>query len=194
MRGPGVKFTLRRTMASVALLAVLFAICLVPARRFSQLVEYARVRREMNDAITGPQYRVPNGISPDVWECAWGWTLTAYGNVCFSEEHVRIEEMHRLREEVLPKLCGPVGPQTLVWIWERLAQTGPHGKRYVARFRQSFLDCFPPGIVREPPTLPGAPTSQRKTRTSRPPSPRQSSGREHGYRFWRRASALFTFS
>jgi hypothetical protein len=107
----------------------------------------------MDDAIEALKYRVPPGMSPSVWECAWEWTSTAYGNVCFSEEHVRIEEMYRLRDELIPKLRGPIDPQTLVWIWARLAQTGPHGKRYVGRFKQVFLNCFPPGMVTKPSDL-----------------------------------------
>jgi hypothetical protein len=155
MRPSHAQLTVRRLMVVVAIVAVLLAALIVPLGR---QLEYGKLRREMNDSIDALQYRVPHGVSPRVWECAWGWTLTAYGNVCFSEEHVRIEEMYRLRDELVPKLRGPVGPQTLVWIWERLAQTGPHGKRYVGQHRQSFLDCFPPGMVPVPPTLGFGPT------------------------------------
>ena len=75
---------------------------------------------------------MPQGLGLPDWECAWESTITAYGNVCFDEKHVGIEEMYRLRDELVPKLRGSVGSQTLVWIWEQLAkaQTGPHGKHY----------------------------------------------------------------
>ena len=124
MPPPYARITVWRLMVLVAIAAAFLATI---GRPIGRRLEYARVQREMDDAIRALEYRVPPGVSPSVWECAWGWTLTAYGNVCFSEEHVRIGEMYRLRDELMPKLSGPVGPQTLVWIWDRLAKTGPHG-------------------------------------------------------------------
>jgi hypothetical protein len=147
MRPTLVRITVRRSMALVAVIAALLAIIIVPVGR---KLEYAKVQREMNDSIQSLRYRAPNGVDPAVWQCAANWTSTAYGNICFSEEHVGIEEMYRLRDEMLAKLSGPADPDLLLWIWERLARTGPHGKRYVGRFRRSFLDCFPAGMVTEP--------------------------------------------
>jgi hypothetical protein len=141
---PRVRFTVRKAMLAVAILAVLLAYFLVPLGR---LTVYHRVQREMDAAIRALEYRVPPGVSPAVWECAWGWTSTAYGNVCFSEEHVSTEELYRLRKDLMPKLQGPVDLQTLVWVWDRLAQTGPHGRRYVGQHKPSFLECLPPGTV-----------------------------------------------
>jgi hypothetical protein len=98
MRRAHASLTVRRLMVVVAIVAVLLVALIVPVgRRY----EYEKLRREMNDSIDALQYRVPQGVGPRVWECAWGWTLTAYGNVCFSEEHVRIEEMYRLRDELV---------------------------------------------------------------------------------------------
>jgi hypothetical protein len=135
------RFTVRRTMIMVAVVALLLTI-IIPVGRLSH---YARVQRQMQDWLYTLQYRVPPGISPATWDCAWGWTLTAYGNVCFSEEHVPINELYRLREDFASKLQGPIDAATLVWFWDRLSRTGPHGKRYVTRHKPAFMDCFPPG-------------------------------------------------
>jgi hypothetical protein len=148
-----VRVTVRRFLLAIAFLADLLSFCIVPLARLS---EYGRVRGEMQDSIYGLQYRVPQGVNPATWECAWGWTLNAYGNICFSEEHVHIDEMYRLRAELLPKLRGPGGLQTLAWVWDRLAQTGPHGRRYVELHRPSFLNCFAPGTI--PTTSPSPPS------------------------------------
>jgi hypothetical protein len=140
------RFTVRRLMITVAVLALLLAV-IVPVGRLSH---YARVQRQMYDSISALRSRVPPSISPVTWECASGWTITAYANVCFSEEHVTIGEMYRLREDLALELQGPITPDTLVWIWDRLSRTGRHGKQYVAKFKQAFLECFPPGTFPPP--------------------------------------------
>src|SRR4051812_38436990 len=96
MKLPHVRISVRRMMILVAVLAVLLAV-VIPVGRLSH---YASVRRQMYDSISALQYRAPQGGSPSAWECASGWTVTAYTNVCFSEEHVTIGEMYRLREDL----------------------------------------------------------------------------------------------
>src|SRR5262245_1232680 len=116
MRLPPAQFTVRWLIVVVACLAFFLAFVVAPMYRLSR---YSRVRRQMYDLIYSLQYPVPQGTSPSVWECTWGWTVTAYANICFSEEHVPIEEMYRLREDLLSKLQGSTSPDLLVWIWDR---------------------------------------------------------------------------
>lgn len=134
------RFTVRRLMLAVACLAPILAYVAAPVYRLSR---YARVQRQMYDMISALQLPVPQGTNPSHWECASSWTVTAYANVCFSEEHVTVEEMHRLRDDLQAKLQEVPSKDMLVWIWDRLARTGPHGREYVARFKPWFMNCFP---------------------------------------------------
>jgi hypothetical protein len=151
MRLPRVRFTVRRLMFVVPCLAAFLAFIATPVY---QEMRYWNIRQELNDRISSLKPAVPPGTNPTVWDCASSWTITAYGNVCFSEEHVSLEEMYCFRDDLDSKLKGPVNSALLVWIWDRLAQTGPHGKRYVARHKGSFMDCFPA------PTAAGLPNSR----------------------------------
>lgn len=147
-------FPLWKSMIAVSLFAVLLAVCIVPMAR---ITEYSRLQREMDASI---RYLKPTNsltLNLSVWDCAHTWTITAYCNVCFSPEHVSTVEMYRLREDLNRKLEGSVDLDTLRWIWDRLAQTGPHGKRYVERFRSQFEECFPQQY-----TIPSAPLSPPK--------------------------------
>jgi hypothetical protein len=84
----------------------------------------------------------PNAIDPRVWECAHGWVVTAYCNICFSPEHTATPEMYRLQADLEERLQGEIDLETLKWIWRRLGETGPHGKQYTDRFGPAFRECF----------------------------------------------------
>jgi hypothetical protein len=129
-----------KLMTIVALLALPMAFCLVPIGRQA---EWGRVHRQMDDTIRYLKPSDPSGVDPAVWDHALGATITAYGNVCFSTEHVSIPEMYRLRDDLDAKLKGKVDLDTLVWIWERLGETGPPGQSYARRHRP-LLDQYLP--------------------------------------------------
>ena len=54
-------------------------------------------------------------------------------------------EMYRFRDDLSEKLNDSVDLQTLNWIWIRLGETRPHGKRYTEQHEPSLRECFPPG-------------------------------------------------
>jgi hypothetical protein len=129
-----------KLMVIVALLALPMAFCLVPVGR---MAEWGRVHREMDDKIRYLKPSDPSGVDPTVWENVLGATVTAYGNVCFSTEQVSTAEMYRLQHDLDAKLKGKVDLDTLIWIWDRLGETGPHGESY-ARSKRPLLDqCLP---------------------------------------------------
>jgi len=127
-------------MVAVAVLAAVMGFCVVP---FGRQAEFLRIHRQLYDSIRDLKPSNQASVSPAVWECASDWTITAYGNICFSPEHVETAEMYRLRDELNGKLGGFIDLDTLIWIWDRLAKTGPHGKQYIERYRPQFLECFP---------------------------------------------------
>jgi hypothetical protein len=135
------RLTVLRLMVAVAALGIVLGFCVLPLAKRS---EYARLQQQMSDRIGSLKPSNPQSVNPSLWDCAAGWTVTAYWNICFSDEHVSREEMYRLRDDLDRKLGGEITPDTLKWIWRRLAQTGPHGKSYVTRFGPRFLECFTP--------------------------------------------------
>jgi hypothetical protein len=139
---PKTQFSLTRLLLIVAVAAVLLRMIIVP---FSRQTEWVRLARQMDTTIRLLQPTQPDSIPPGVWNCAHDWVVTAYGNICFSPEHTDTAEMYRLRDDLNARVNGQIDLTTLKWIWVRLSETGPHGKRYVNRFGPSFRECFPPG-------------------------------------------------
>jgi hypothetical protein len=129
-----------KLMTIVALLSVPMVFCLVPVGREA---EWRHVHREIDDRIRYLEPSDPSSVDPTVWETARGATITAYGNVCFSTSHVSMAEMYRLRRDLDAKLKGKVDLDTLIWIWERLGDTGPTGKSY-SREKRPLLDQWLP--------------------------------------------------
>jgi hypothetical protein len=128
-------------MLVVVFTALLLNFCIVPLGRQT---EWRRLQNRMDSTIRYLRPTQPAAMNPSVWECAHGWVVTAYVNICFSPEHTATGEMYRLRDDLDKKLASGVDLDTLKWIWNRLGKTGPHGKRYIERHSPSFRDCFPP--------------------------------------------------
>ena len=119
-------------LASVLLLAAPIAV------RLWQLISYGRQQRNGADMLVPLRSRRPEAVSAKTWEHATSWAVTAYHNVCFSEEHVTYDELVRFNHDVRKELEGEVSLQSIDWVWSRLAQTGPHGERYVKRFEPQY--------------------------------------------------------
>jgi hypothetical protein len=102
--------------------------------------EYAREQRAGYESVLQLRERRPADVSPDTWEWATNWAITAYANVCFSPEHVSLEELKRFRADLEERLRGPVNLGTVDWIWQRLGQTGPHGLSYQQRFEPQYRE------------------------------------------------------
>jgi hypothetical protein len=126
----------------VAIVAALLSFLIVPVGR---QMEWTRLARQVDTSIRSLRPTQPNFTGSGTWNCAHGWVITAYGNICFSPEHTATSEMYRFRADVEKKLNSGIDLETLKWIWNRLSETGPRGKRYTERFEPSFRDCFPPG-------------------------------------------------
>ncbi len=105
---------------------------LAPA--FVSRFSYAQQQHKVSDLINSLSGCRPNTASPAEWEAATTWTGIAVANVCYSPEHVPLEELRQFRNELESKLDGDVDLDSLGWIWDRLATTGPHGARYAAKF------------------------------------------------------------
>jgi hypothetical protein len=139
---PTLRISLAKALVIVALAAVLLSFLIVP---FTRQMEWVRLFRQMETSLNVLKPAQPNSIGPGTWDCAHRWVVTAYCNICFSPQHTATAEMYRLRDDLGEKLNDRIDLETLKWIWIRLGETGPHGKRYTERFEPSFRDCLPPG-------------------------------------------------
>ena len=161
MRWPRVRLTLRASLVIVALLAAFLGLVIVPLsraiERWNRQREYEQVADGMTGAIFALENRVPQGVLPSRWKSAVRLTATVHFNAFHLWHPPPIEEVYRLRAELMPKLRGPVDLQTLDWTWERLARTGVDGKRVADSLGPEFRRCFPPGAISGPASgeLPG---------------------------------------
>ena len=135
------RISLRKLLALVALLALLLALCIVPIGRH---MEWSRLEQDADSSIRNLKPTLPNSLDPNVWNCAHGWVVTAYVNICIRDS-TSTDEMYRLRHDLEQKFKDRIDLGTLDWIWNRLGETCPYGKRYIERFRPLFVECFPPG-------------------------------------------------
>lgn len=134
------QFSLRQAFWFVGAVCVLIGVLAVP---FWRQAEWMRLYRQMDTTVRHLKPTQPRSITDPAWDCAHGWVITAYCNICFSPEHTTTAEMYRLRDDLESNLKDQVDFETLKWIWARLGETGPHGQRYIDRFGASFRDCLP---------------------------------------------------
>ncbi len=130
----------RRAWLLLALLALAGVFLARPSKRFVDQWIYAQHRQKAADLVETLPNRRPSHVAPKAWEIASGWAVTAYRNVCFSPEHVSLSELKRFKADLEHEVAKDVDLETIDWIWRRLEDTGPHGKRYVERFEPQFRE------------------------------------------------------
>lgn len=107
------------------------------AARIWQTRTFHREVRHLQQTLEPWRSLPPPGIDAHVWREAAGLvTATGVGNVCFSPSHVSLLELRRLQRDVEAEMAqGPVTPQKLDWLWQRLGQTGPRGRKYITQMQ-----------------------------------------------------------
>jgi hypothetical protein len=139
--------TIRRSMAVVALLAVILGAVFMPlyrqAQKETRRAEYERVALGLVRALDPLENSVPPGVSPSDWACAVRATVMCQVALCFGDDPISIEDLYRLRADLAPALRGPVDLETLEWIWGRFARTSPEAARLVDRIKTKYDACFP---------------------------------------------------
>lgn len=126
-----------RPITLIAILLSSLFLSLFAARVWSDFV-YAKEQKMAYKLVAQLQKRRPQNVEAEVWKVATGWTITAYANVCFSKDYVSLDELRRFRVDLEKRLAGDVDLSTTDWIWQRLAETGPHGQQYRAKFEPEY--------------------------------------------------------
>lgn len=135
-------------LVTVVLAAVFLGVALL-AFRVWPLYVYAQERTAAYEVVVQLPDRRPESVDAKVWEVATSWAITAYANVCFSEGHVPIDELRRFRVDVEKRLAGDVDLATIDWLWQRLAETGPHGQQYRQRFEPQYRENLNTALAKE---------------------------------------------
>lgn len=127
------RFLLVAAMASIGL------VILVPlGAGIRDHLEYRQDRRETASLLGSLKSMVPDGVNERQWTAATDWAITAYHNVCFSESHVPLKASLQFSQDLKEKLKDEIDLSTIEWIWNRLAETSPHGHKYISKFSPAF--------------------------------------------------------
>jgi hypothetical protein len=130
-----IRFGIRRLLAVVAVLCVLFAIYGWYDRTFIAPGRHSEaVRRSIESLVN----RRPADMTRGQWGCAVAWTLNLHGNSLLSFE-AHGPTIAAFEKRLKEKLAGDVNMQTIHWIWSEYAKICPHGASY-QRFRAAMLE------------------------------------------------------
>ncbi len=102
------------------------------------LMRYNQRSSRINEKITSLRAQRPPDVRADLWDECIAWASIAHCNICFSEEDATYEAMCRFEQQLDEKLQEDVDLTTIVWIGERLAETGPHGQQYMKKWRKQW--------------------------------------------------------
>ncbi|MHB0960503.1 MAG: hypothetical protein ACYC0X_31130 [Pirellulaceae bacterium] len=102
------------------------------------MARYNRRSHRINEKICSLQERRPANVTAESWRDCVAWASIAHCNICFSEEHTSYEAMCRFEVLLDDKLQEEIDLNTFVWIGDRLAETGPHGQRYMAKWWEQW--------------------------------------------------------
>lgn len=108
------------------------------APKWVAIKSYNQCSQRIGGKICSLEKRRPATVNPQLWEECVGWASTAQGNICYSEEHASYGAMCRFEQQLDEKLKEDVDLATIMWIGDRLAETGPHGQQYMANWRKQW--------------------------------------------------------
>lgn len=105
-------------------------------------MRYNQRSRRINQKIIALETQRPPDVTADLWDECNTWASIAHGKICFSEYHASYEAMSRFEQQLDEKLAENVDLSTIVWIGERLAETGPHGQQYMKKWREQWKNML----------------------------------------------------
>lgn len=104
--------------------------------------QYRWKEDQVQDLIARLESRKPDDVDTKVWSSGVAWIGIAAGNIFFHRGYTSIEAMSAFERGLEEKLQHPVDLSIFDWIWDRLSETGPNGKKYVERFRSQMHESL----------------------------------------------------
>ena len=125
----------------VAALMMVFCVGNV-AIKVNQQQAFFREHHRIADALRSLKDRRPAGANRRGWGEGIGWTVTAHCNIFFAPSPDTYDAMSRFGRALDEKVQGEVDVNAIEWLWDRLAESGPDGKRYTDNFRSSMREAL----------------------------------------------------
>lgn len=138
MRWPRARLTVRHMMMVVASLSLVFAFAAAEVRKQRLRSDYHRETRRFIVLFMLLSDRMPEGLNRTGWDEALQAIYQASYSSGLSESTESVNALARLCDDFEKKLKGPIGPETLRWLWGRFGQTGTAGKRYTESHVEGF--------------------------------------------------------
>ena len=140
---PGLwRFPPRWLYPVLAVLLVFLVVFLWPATDWAEGHPFY-AQKDRIEAVVEKWCTPPSDVDRDYWEHGWVTVSNAIGNVCFTKDQVPVEEMERLYRDVVAQDDQPHTWQRLEWLWYRLAETGPHGRKYINQMQPLWDEAAP---------------------------------------------------
>ena len=134
-----------RIVAVVAGLAVLSVIAIWIVRESARKrarAEYYRVASpQFGIALKSLSDRAPPDVEHLKWDQAIQLIYQLSYNCRLADSEREIEIMDSVCSDLKKQLDSNVGPETLTWMWKRLAQTGEWASWYAQRHELEFKDA-----------------------------------------------------
>jgi len=99
---------------------------------------YGRVRAAL-EPLAGKR---PADVPPGQWEFMVGWTLNLHAN-CGTEQRIDRNERQAFLDELERRLQGPVGVDTIDWIWDEYIRITKGGRHYDENWRPTRSPDLP---------------------------------------------------
>jgi len=134
---PSVRFTVRRMMAGVGVLALLLSVAIPVGRFVHGQRRMVDLSRRLNTMVLGLRSSCPRSVSQDAWDTSVNWTQIIGPTNIFSNDVIPFDSRKRFVDALEKRLKGPVGPDMIPWIWDGYAAMakGRSFERYVRTYR-----------------------------------------------------------
>ncbi len=118
--------------------------------RFWKAQSYLIQQKSTRQLLNTIERSRPPDVDQKTWDAATGWMMTAYCNVCFSEEHVPLTEFRVLHRDLKVRMEQGIDLRTIDWFWARMKRASPHGQRYITKYEPAFRHDVYGEPLREP--------------------------------------------
>jgi hypothetical protein len=101
---------------------------------------YYRERKACEETLNQLLSKRPQNVNAQAWEVATGWAMTAYANVFFEPDLAPLVKLTAFHANIERLGQERISLDTIDWIWQQLAESGPHGRGYQQRWEPRYRE------------------------------------------------------